>query len=215
MTPRIVDKPAKRKLIIEAALKVFAKSGLYDFKMIEVAEAAGVGKGTLYEYFPSKNALIAGSFALFMEEFESYIVSQLGGTDDPAGKIERLISSSMEFCLAEKERLDALFDFYAAGIPKHGGKSILGDLAPNYRQMIGWVAEIVADGIKQGVFRPVDDKLVASMILALLDGLFFQAALGVTQLDGKKTAQGVSRILLDGLSAPGQVQRLENGGSDE
>lgn len=204
MTPRIVDKQAKRKMITDAALKVFARSGLYDFKMIEVAEEAGVGKGTLYEYFPSKDALIAGSFALFMEEFESYIASQLREAHDPAAQIERLIASSMEFCLAEKERLDALFDFYAAGIPKHDGKSILGDLAPNYRQMIGWVAEIVADGVKQGVFRPVDDKLVASMILALLDGLFFQAALGVTKLDGKKTAHRVSRMLLDGLLAPGQ-----------
>jgi hypothetical protein len=135
--------------------------------------------------------------------------------DDPAGQIERLISSSMKFCLAEKERLDALFDFYAAGIPKHDGKSILGDLAPNYRQMIGWVAEIVAEGVKRGVFRPVDDKLVASMILALLDGLFFQAALGVTQLDGNQTARRVSRILLDGLLAPGQARRSEDGESDE
>lgn len=215
MTPKIVDKTAKRKLIIDGALKVFARSGLYDFKMIEVAEEAGVGKGTLYEYFPSKDALIAGSFALFMEEFESHLASQLQPEDDPAAQIERLISSSMEFCLAEKERLDALFDFYAAAIPKHDGKSILGDLAPNYRHMIGWVAEIVADGVKRGIFRPVDDKLVASMILALLDGLLFQAALGVTQLDVNKTAHGVSQMLLHGLLAPGQPQSSKDGGSDE
>ena len=58
MTPRIVDREAKRKQILGAAMTVFARKGINDFRMIEIAEAANMGKGTLYEYFPSKDELI-------------------------------------------------------------------------------------------------------------------------------------------------------------
>ena len=199
MTPRVVDRKAKQKQILRDALKVFAKSGVHNFKMSDIAEAASVGKGTLYEYFPSKDELVVGSFALFMKDFDQYLSSQLAQVDAPAEKMERLIAASLEFCLGEKERLNALFGFYAAGIPGPDGKPLLGNLAPIYRRTIKWVSKIVTEGVEQGAFRPVDCGLVASMIMAMLDGLLFQAALGVTALEAKDMSLKINRAFLHGL----------------
>src|SRR3546814_8314834 len=55
--PKIVDKDAKRLSLIEAAAIVFAREGFARTKMAHIAAEAGVGKGTLYEYFASKNEL--------------------------------------------------------------------------------------------------------------------------------------------------------------
>ncbi|MEN6392180.1 MAG: helix-turn-helix domain-containing protein, partial [Syntrophomonas sp.] len=44
----------KRELIIEAAIKVFSQKGYHNTRMEEIAQAAGIGKGTIYEYFESK-----------------------------------------------------------------------------------------------------------------------------------------------------------------
>lgn len=48
----------KRRLILDAALKVFAQRGFHGTSVPEVAEAAGVGTGTLYRYFEHKEALV-------------------------------------------------------------------------------------------------------------------------------------------------------------
>ena len=53
--PKIVDKKKKREKILETAITVFAKRGIANTKITDIAEAAQVGKGTIYEYFHSKD----------------------------------------------------------------------------------------------------------------------------------------------------------------
>src|SRR5205809_7999180 len=48
----------KRRLILDAALGVFAERGYHGTTVPEVAEAAGVGTGSLYRYFEHKEALV-------------------------------------------------------------------------------------------------------------------------------------------------------------
>ncbi len=48
----------KRRIILDAALVAFAERGYHGTAVPEVAEAAGVGTGTLYRYFASKEALV-------------------------------------------------------------------------------------------------------------------------------------------------------------
>lgn len=199
MAPKIVDKKAKRRLIQKAALKVFAKTGLSGFKMIQVAEAAGVGKGTLYEYFPSKDDLVIGCFEEFMVEFGEHGRAAIEGITDPTEMIGKLIAASYEFCLADRALLDTLFDFYAAGIPRHDGQSLLPQLVPMYRQMIEQVATIIDAGIAQGQFRTTDSRAASSMILALLDGVMFQVALQATDANAKLLAQQTTDMVLNGL----------------
>lgn len=199
MTPRIVDKEAKRTQILEAALTVFTRQGINDFRMIEIAEAANVGKGTLYEYFPSKDDLIVGCFSLFMSRFNDHVMAKLSGVTDPVAKIRSLIRASFEFCMTDRELFDTIFDFYAAGIPRREGKSLLTELTPMYTDMILWVSTVIDDGVAQGLFRPTDSKVAASSILALLDGLFFQLALGVININSIDFADRISSNLLNGL----------------
>lgn len=52
-----------RLAILRASLKVLAKTGFLDFTIEEVAERAGVGKATVYRWWPDKAALIADAFA--------------------------------------------------------------------------------------------------------------------------------------------------------
>jgi TetR/AcrR family fatty acid metabolism transcriptional regulator len=199
MTPRTVDKESKRRQILKAALGVFARRGLKDFKIIEVARAAGVGKGTIYEYFPSKDELIVGCFSQFLADFSRHLEAQLAGLTDPVEKLDRMVAASFEYCSADPTLMQALFDFYAAGIPRHDGQSLLVGVAPMYRRMIDQVTAIVEEGIAAESFRPVDARAVASMIMALLDGVLFQMALGVTTITPRHFAERMSSVLLAGL----------------
>lgn len=196
---RTTDKEAKKKQIMDAALKVFARTGLNKFKMADIATEAGVGKGTLYEYFRTKEELMIGSISQFMSDFEIYVASQIETAETPVAKIESLIESSVEFCLANKDRIDAMFDFYSAGIPHTDGSPALIDLGPRYKETIRWVSTVVTEGIEQGVFKQVDPVFTASMIMAMLDGLFFQAAVGAIGLNAREISEKARGILMDGL----------------
>ncbi len=199
MSPRIVDKRAKRQEILKAALRVIARIGISDFKMIEIAEEAGVGKGTLYEYFPSKTDLIVGCFGDMVEDWGEFLGRELAEVSDPVERVKMTISSTFEYFAGEQYRLDALFDFYAMGIPRRDGKPALIEMAPLYGEMIKQLGEFIQAGVESGQFRPVNADLAASMILAAIDGLFFQIALRVVSFEDTELQQQVGEIILGGL----------------
>lgn len=61
----------KRTDIIEAAIKVFSEYGLDGAKMEYIAKEAGIGKGTIYEYFESKEALFDDMVQFSIESFRT------------------------------------------------------------------------------------------------------------------------------------------------
>ncbi|QRN86791.1 TetR/AcrR family transcriptional regulator [Clostridia bacterium] len=58
-----------RKKILEGAFECFSTSDFHDVKMIEIARQAGVGKGTVYEYFESKEELYYQLFNFMLETY--------------------------------------------------------------------------------------------------------------------------------------------------
>lgn len=73
-----VDKPEKRKAIIEAARKRFRQYGIGKTTMSEIASDAGMAVGTVYLYFKNKDDLILGCSERFAEkhrEFASRLLS--------------------------------------------------------------------------------------------------------------------------------------------
>lgn len=199
MSPRIVDKKAKRKEILKAALRVFARSGVSGFKMIELAEEAGVGKGTLYEYFPSKVDLIVGCFGDMMEDWGAFVQDRLREISNPVAQLRATVAATFEFFQDDRERIEVLFDFYAMGIPRRDGKPALIEMSPMYGEMIKHVGGIIQAGIDAGQLRQVNAEVAASVLLAALDGLFFQIALRVVSFDDAELQGQVGDILLGGL----------------
>lgn len=57
MAPRKTDKEAKRKYIFDVALELFNEKGFDHTTMDDIAALAGIGKGTIYEYYKSKNLI--------------------------------------------------------------------------------------------------------------------------------------------------------------
>jgi AcrR family transcriptional regulator len=199
MSPKIIDKDKKREEIFRSAMKVFAQKGVRDFKMIDIAEMAGVGKGTLYEYFSSKEQLVEGCFSILLEDFDVHMKSQLSDITHPAEKMKQYIATSFDFFRQEKDRLDILFDLYASGIPRSSDRPWFEGLSASYGQVKQYLASIVKEGVQQGVFRPVDANLVSAMLAALLDGILFHAAMGVATIESKALPDKLTDVFLKGI----------------
>ena len=62
MTDRSTNSPDKRRLILDAAVRVFASKGYHTSRVGDIAEEAGVAHGLLYHYFPSKEQVLQTVF---------------------------------------------------------------------------------------------------------------------------------------------------------
>ncbi|MDH3890166.1 MAG: TetR/AcrR family transcriptional regulator [candidate division Zixibacteria bacterium] len=199
MSPKVVDKPAKRIEILRSAMAVCARRGVHNFKMIDIANSAGVGKGTLYEYFTDKEDLVSGCFDLFLDDYDVFLRARLAGIVDPVTKLEVMVKASFEFFVKNRESLDILFDFWAASVRSHKGQPLMSGGSEGYSHVIDEVGGMIREGIKKGVFRPVDPKLAANMLLALLDGLWLQSVMGLIKINSRSLPQKISRMFLEGI----------------
>ncbi len=64
-------KKQKRELILESTYDIFVEKGYTNTKIIEIAKHAGIGKGTVYEYFDSKEAIFMALFDYFTDEYKT------------------------------------------------------------------------------------------------------------------------------------------------
>lgn len=69
--------PDKREAILDAALEVFAESGVHGTPVPPIAEAAGVGVGTLYRYFDGKEALVNAVFRQAKDDLQACLLENL------------------------------------------------------------------------------------------------------------------------------------------
>ncbi len=200
MTPKIVDKEEKRNHILEAAIKVFAKLGLPNAKMMHIAEAAGIGKGTIYEYFKSKEELFIAAFHTFIEQAGDTIQKKVSKVDDPIDKLHAYFDAWTEFMDSDiLEFADIMLDIWASGLRLHEGKDKF-HIADMYRVYRIQITEILDDGIRKGKFKPVNTTITSSIIIGTLDGLMIQWVMDRNIYQLKEAVAQLKDIMVDGLT---------------
>ena len=91
MTDRSID---KRQLLLDAAVRVFARRGFHSARVGDVAEEAGVAYGLVYHYFRSKDELLE---TIFRESWGRLVgaLESLAATDKPARERLRLVGAAL------------------------------------------------------------------------------------------------------------------------
>ncbi len=82
--------------IMESARRIFSEKGFQDASMVEVAKDAEVGTGTIYNYFPSKGALLIRIFSEEVEQMQNTSGNEFELQQD-AGLVETIIQLLQQF----------------------------------------------------------------------------------------------------------------------
>ena len=173
------EKAPKRERILAAALKLFAHEPYQAVTMDRVAASAGVAKGTLYLYFPSKDALYLGVLSDGLDS--AYQIQQ--ATADPklpvVERVRRSIAVTVEFY---DQRRDFL-RFYATEEPRLAearNRIIEAARARNFN----FFASLIEEGIRTEVFPPVDPRLATFAIQGSIRSLllFYGSGRPVSEL---------------------------------
>ncbi len=195
---RSFDRDEKKAAIARAAIKVFAEKGIARAKMIEVARAAGIGKGTIYEYFRSKDELFEFAVNQFFEALNLQLERELAKTDDPTRQLEILVRTTFDSLKSSGPEMHIMFEIWAEGVRAGVEYFDLGAMYAAYRELI---AAILVDGMRKGQFREVDPISVAATIIGALDGLLLQWILIEDALDLDRAPDEFVRLIMNGLSA--------------
>lgn len=175
MAPKYVDKKQRVEDIIRAALEVFSQKGYGQTSVDQIAAAASLSKGTLYEYFSSKEELYMASVMAFVEEFEAAVAALLKPIDDPFLKLITYLGFSLEFCRDENSAsVRILNDLMQQTILDDGvfakRKYLIREMMLGIREIL---TGLLLEGVSKGIFRPdiaKDAEVFATNMLAFIDG---------------------------------------------
>jgi len=167
----------KKTQILYAAIEIFAKKGLERGKIAEIDKQAGVGKGTIYEYFKSKDEIFNAIENLFVNDSIQQIEQLLNSKKSPTAKIEEMANYNINIHEAMGDAIIIFAEMWAQHSRGqwHGHKkSIFVEMYTNYHNAI---REILTEGIETGEFRAMNKDGVATMLLALIDGILWQSVI--------------------------------------
>jgi len=199
--PKIIDKKAKKLEILHAAAKVFAEKGVVKTKMVDIAAEAGIGKGTIYEYYRSKEEIFGDTFRLIFDHMESQLANGIGHTQDPVLKLKKLIQVTLkEFLEHSGDLAGIMMDFWAEGIrSKDNNVLSIINLELVYSEYKLLIADILHDGIKKGIFRKIDVNSLAAIIIGSMDGIMLQWIINKDIVNLDKISKVMIDTLLSGI----------------
>jgi AcrR family transcriptional regulator len=156
-------KEARPAELLEAALKLFVEKGFAATRSEEVARAAGVSKGTLYLYFPSKEELLKAVIQHFLADQIAAGAEEAAHADGPTPVVmEELLvnwwmrmyespaSGVFKLVITEVRNFPDIARFYVERVIRPGHELVGG---------------LLARGIERGEFQVIDLESAAQSIL--------------------------------------------------
>jgi AcrR family transcriptional regulator len=168
--------------ILDTAATVLAERG-ESASMAEIAEAAGVGRATLYRYFPNRDALLQGLSRAAVEE----LGTRIADADLAAVPVREGLARLIRGFLAAGSR-------YAA-LAQTGKKHI--DAGELDRRVAGPVRDLIGRGVGDGTLR---DDLPAELLFEMFSGLLERALYLVirNQLGIEQASAATATLFLGG-----------------
>lgn len=157
------EKRDKKSMLLDAAAVVFSKDGYYKAKVEDIARHAGVGKGTVYEYFSSKKELFQEMVKGSLEEYEILIRQELDKVDRWDKKLEKLIEANFKFA-EDYRNLAKVVSSDPGGLGEASKKWLINERV----SMTKFVGDLISFGIKDGTFREVDPYFTSVAFLGVL-----------------------------------------------
>jgi TetR/AcrR family fatty acid metabolism transcriptional regulator len=191
--------PDKPQQIIDAAIRVFARSGYYNSRVSDIAREAGIASGTIYLYFRTKEEILVTLFREKMAEFVAYLRREIAGEPDPAERIRRLVR--LHFTVLEQH--PALAEVVQVEL-RQGHKFFRGASAHEVSAYFELIGAVLEEGVAAGRFHPdLPVKVATKMLFGAMDQMATSWVLGKRGYRLADTADAVATIFLEGVTRHG------------
>jgi AcrR family transcriptional regulator len=203
LTPKTTKKEMvtafRTREIMAAARRVLEGRGPDTATMEEIAAAAGVAKGTVYLYFPSKDDLIQALITQVGENMLADIEAVVAAGGTSSEKIQQVAVLLLDYLVRER----ALFPAYARDLLQ-GGRGA----APGYwrrlqemeEQFVSLVTRVFAEGIESGQFIPANPRLLTFLLRGMVRAVGYYQMSERTEEAVKEAMPVLLTLLSTGLT---------------
>jgi AcrR family transcriptional regulator len=168
MSPKIGIEPVRQAQIIEAALRLIARHGSHNVSIQSVATEAGLSKGAVLHYYPTKEALFAAVFREFFRQIFERSKTTMDRYDDPVEKIR-----SFEWLFDDNDPTMRLgYPIYLECMARAVYEELFRGLIREW--LDNWVTlltDAIEAGIRSGQFKEVNAEEAARAISAFCQGI--------------------------------------------
>jgi TetR/AcrR family transcriptional regulator, fatty acid metabolism regulator protein len=202
LTDRSIASEEKRRLILGAAVRVFARKGYHSSRVGDIAEEAGVAHGLLYHYFASKEELLETVFReTWSELLEAF--ARVAGSDEPAGEQLRQVAA----ILLRSWRRDP--DLVRVLVREVGRSQTLPSRVDEIGSVFRAIEGIVERGQAEGVFRAdVEPRLASWIFYGAIEEILTGWVLGQLEEGDEAVAaaeRAVLAVVVGGLAPVGDT----------
>jgi AcrR family transcriptional regulator len=178
-----VGDDAKAEAILKAALELFTERGFHGTPVPLVAERAGVGAGTIYRSFESKEALVNALYQRWKAAVATRIVERFPFDRPPREQFREVWERMVDFAVAHPRELSFL--------ELHNHRSYLDKKSRDIEtQMHAFGVQMVERAQKQSAIKSVPAPILIELINGAFLGLFRAAVEGRVPLTKKTLMAG-------------------------
>jgi AcrR family transcriptional regulator len=180
--PRQARARFTRESLIDAAAQVLKDQGYDSFNTNRVAERAGVSIGSLYQYFPHKQALIEAIVIRHVTLLAGSIAASLAQARSmPIGEaMDMLVQATLDVYASDLD----LHRIVHEQIPLQQAEAAVSNTLD---QLIHWVAELLTS--HQSSMRPMNHSIAANMIVHLIKDTTCRIMLGALRPESMEQAK--------------------------
>lgn len=180
--------------ILVAASRYFAISGYHNADLQILADQIGVGKGTLYRYFKTKEDLFLSTVDRGMHDLHSYIEERTSKESDPIDRLRTAVTSFLAFFDANPEIVELLIQERAEFRDR---------LQPTYLKHreanIGPWQEMLRQVIAAGRIRKMPVSRITDVLSNLLYGTIFTRHFNRKKMALERQADDILDVVFLGL----------------
>lgn len=160
-----------RSAILDAAERVFSQQGFHEARMADIAQAAGVSVGTLYNYFESKDLVFS---SLVKERREELQATLRAAAKEPHEAPALHLVAALLGHIEEKSALILLLTQLGA-VTENDVRRVAGpDAEAGYRQYLELLSETLAASAKSGELRnDIEPRRLASALAGAVNAAVF------------------------------------------
>ena len=174
-----------RACLLKAAEDEFASAGYDNANINRISNAAGLAKGTVYNYFESKRALMLALLDEIAQAHIGFVAAQVRAVDDPVQRLQAFFRAGFQYVEDHPAQARVMIT------TQYGSNLEFKErLFHLYQPMFSLVSEeILASGMQRGVFRELAPIAAASVLMSVYLGTCSQVdPQGKPYLDPLKVA---------------------------
>jgi AcrR family transcriptional regulator len=185
--------------IRDAAMRVIARKGMASATMQEIADEAGVAKGTIYLYFRDRDDLVEKTFESAMGDLHKQVDEALETEGTFEEKLRAVVTAQIRFFQANREFFRLYISLrYPEGSPQQQRRQKR-HCQPQYKSRVERIATVLQEAMDRGEIRKMDPMRLALFIIEGSSAVIIERVLDEASPPEQDDVELIAGTILGGI----------------